>query len=241
MRLPPRTAAPSRALASDVADAVAQARRAARGRAPLLRRADSRHPTSSFHAHLLRHQTQSQARLGRRRAGRGRAARAALRAGLGRHGLGAHHQPRDPVRVPGARPQHRRGLRGPARPGLHRVLRGRGVRVRAPGEPALQPARAVLDHPAARRRGRLLLRRAAGGAHAQAARRLPRDRDPRLRRDHPHLPQQPLAADQHHQRPAGHHADRPVPHRRLQLRQARDVPRPRFLRARSSTTTSSSS
>ena len=28
-----------------------------------------------------------------------------------RHGLGAHHQPRDPVRVPGARPQHRRRLR----------------------------------------------------------------------------------------------------------------------------------
>ena len=147
------------------------------------------------------------------------------------HRLGAHHQPRDPVRVPGARPQHRRRLRGPARPRLHRVLRGRRLRVRAAGEPALQPAPAVLDHPADRRGGRLPLRRAARRADAEAARRLSRDRHARLRRDHPHLPQQPVAAGQHHQRPAGHHADRPVPHRRLQLRAARDDPRPRFHRA----------
>ena len=70
-------------------------------------------------------------------------------------------------------------------------------------------------------RGRVPLRRAARHADAEAARRLPRDRHARLRRDHPHLPQQPLAAGQHHQRAAGHHADRSVPHRRLQLRAAR--------------------
>ena len=120
-------------------------------------------------------------------------------------------------------PQHRRRLRRAARPGLHRVLRGGRVRVRAAREPALQPPPAVLDHPADRRGGRLLLRRAARRADAQAARRLPRHRDARLRRDHPHLPEQPVAAGQHHQRPAGHHADRSVPHRRLQLRQDADA------------------
>ena len=41
--------------------------------------------------------------------------------------------------------------------------------------------------------------------------------------------------------PQGLHTDRSVPHRRLQLRQARDDPRPRFHAGRSSTTTSSSS
>ena len=104
--------------------------------------------------------------------------------------------------------------------------------------PALQPAPAVLDHPADRRRGRVPVRRAARRADAQAARRLPRDRHAGLRRDHPHLPQQPVAAGQHHQRAAGHHADRPVPHRQLQLRQARDDRRPRLSPGRSSTTTS---
>ena len=49
------------------------------------------------------------------------------------------------------------------------------------------------------------------GAHAQAARRLPGHRDLGLRRDHPHLPEQPELAGQHHQRSAGHQ-----PHRHLQ-------------------------
>ena len=57
--------------------------------------------------------------------------------------------------------------------------------------------------PADRRaRSRCRLRRAARRADAEAARRLPRDRHARLRRDHPHLPEQPVAAGQHHQRPA---------------------------------------
>ncbi len=46
------------------------------------------------------------------------------------------------------------------------------------------------------------------------ARRLPRHRHAGLRRDHPHLSQQPERADQHHQRPAGHQPDRPGADRR---------------------------
>ena len=129
------------------------------------------------------------------------------------------------------------GFAGPARPRLHRVLRRRRLRLRAARLAALRPAPAVLDHPADRRRGRVPVRRAAGRADAEAARRLPRDRHARLRRDHPHLPQQPVAAGQHHQRPAGHHADRSVPHRRLQLRRHRHLRRPRRSAGRSSTTT----
>ena len=59
--------------------------------------------------------------------------------------------------------------------------------------PAFRPPLAVLDHPADRRGGRVPVRHAAGRADAQAARRLPRDRHAGLRRDHPHLPQQPVA------------------------------------------------
>ena len=123
------------------------------------------------------------------------------------------------------------GFAGPARPRLHRVLRGRRLRLRAAREPALQPAPAVLDHPADRRRGRVPVRRAARRADAEAARRLPRDRHAGLRRDHPHLPQQPVAAGQHHQRPAGHHADRSVPHRRASASPDRDDRRAHVHRA----------
>ena len=188
---------------------------------------------------LIDFKNESAAGLGGPRADRRGAARPAVRADVRRHLLGAHHQPRHPLLLPGAGTQHRRRLRRPARPRLHRVLCGRRLRLRAAREPALQPAPAVLDHPADRRRRRLPVRRAAGRADAEAARRLPRHRHAGLRRDHPHLPQQPVAAGEHHQRPAGHHADRPVPHRRLQLRQARDDPRPRLHAGRSSTTTSS--
>ena len=73
-----------------------------------------------------------------------RLAAAAVRARAGRHRVGAHHQPRDPLRPARARPQHRRRLRRAARSGLHRVLRGRRVRLRAAREPALRPAPAVL-------------------------------------------------------------------------------------------------
>ena len=121
------------------------------------------------------------------------------------------HESRDPLRVPRARPQHRRRLRGPARSRIHRVLRGRRVRLRAPREPALQPAPAVLGHPADRRGGRVPVRRAARDADAQAAWRLSRDRHAGVRRDHPHLPQQSVAAGQHHQRRAGHRPHRSVP------------------------------
>ena len=67
---------------------------------------------------------------------------------------------------------------------------------------------------AARRAGRRGVRRAARRAHPAAARRLSRDRHTRLRRDHPDLSEQPEPPVQHHQRAAGHHADRPVADRR---------------------------
>ena len=68
------------------------------------------------------------------------------------------------------------------------------------------------------------VRRAARRADAQAARRLPGDRDARLRRNHPRVPEQPGPPDQHHQRPEGHHGDRPDPFL---------GPRPRASRSRS--------
>ena len=55
------------------------------------------------------------------------------------------------------------------------------------------------------------LRRPARRADAQAARRLPGDRDARLRRNHPGVPEQPGPSGQHHQRPQGHEPDRPDP------------------------------
>ncbi len=54
--------------------------------------------------------------------------------------------------------------------------------------------------------------------------RLPRHRDARLRRDHPHLPEQPLRALQPHQRAEGHRHHRPDP-----LPRASTSPRPRAI------------
>jgi branched-subunit amino acid ABC-type transport system permease component len=58
------------------------------------------------------------------------------------------------------------------------------------------------------------VRRAARRADAAPARRLPRHRHARLRRDRAHLHEQPQRAGEHHQRPAGHQPDRPGAHRR---------------------------
>ena len=142
--------------------------------------------------------------------------------------MGAHHESRDPVRAALDGPQHRRRIRRSARPRLHRVLRSRRLCLRAARIAAFRPALAVLDHPAARRRRRVLLRRAPRRADVEAPRRLPRYRHAGLRRDHPDLPQQSLAAGQSDQRPAGDHADRSVPNRQLQLREARDHHGSRF-------------
>jgi hypothetical protein len=62
---------------------------------------------------------------------------------------------------------------------------------------------------------------ALGAPTPQAARRLPRHRHARLRRDHPHLPQQPVAPGEHHQRPAGHRRHRSLLAAGLPLRHAR--------------------
>ena len=102
----------------------------------------------------------------------------------------------------GRRPEHRRRLRGTARPRLRRLLRGRRVRgglVRvAAVRPVDVPLRLGRDQQGRARDPSLdLARPAAGGplhdggrhpdrpADAAAARRLPRDRDARLRRDRP--------------------------------------------------------
>jgi branched-chain amino acid transport system permease protein len=58
------------------------------------------------------------------------------------------------------------------------------------------------------RRGWRDCRRAAGRAHAEAARRLPGHRHAGLRRDHPRVHEQPGPPGQHHQRPQGHGPDR---------------------------------
>jgi hypothetical protein len=58
------------------------------------------------------------------------------------------------------------------------------------------------------RRAGGIVRRAAGRAHAEAARRLPGHRDAGFRRDHPRVHEQPGAPGQHHQRPQGHQPDR---------------------------------
>ena len=145
--------------------------------------------------------------------------------------MGAHHQPRHSVRVPVARPEHRRRLRRAARPGIHRLLCGGRLCVRPARLAAFQSAPAVLGHPAHRRARRLPVRCAAGRAHAQITRRLPRHRHARLRRDRAHFPQQPVAAGQYHQRPAGHLAHRPVQFRRLQLQPDADPVRPRVFRS----------
>src|SRR4030095_11916303 len=128
-------------------------------------------------------------RVDRHRVDRGGAGRAAFCVGRHRDCVGAHHQSRHSVRPAGARPQHRRRLRRPARPRLHRVLRGGRVYLCAARLAAFQLAPALLDHPADRRRGGLLLRRDTRRADLEAAWRLPRDRHAGLRRDRSHLSQ----------------------------------------------------
>src|SRR5436190_604558 len=85
--------------------------------------------------------------LGRGCADRARAGAAALRRRARRTGVGAHPQLRDDLHHACAGAQYRRRLRGPARPGLHRVLRGRRVHVCAARVAALQHPSAVLGVP----------------------------------------------------------------------------------------------
>ena len=107
----------------------------------------------------------------------------------------------DDLRDHGHRPEHRRRLRRPARPRLRGVLRDRRLLRGVPRLAALRRARhqpdlprprragcrrdppAVLDHRHRRGHRRRDLRRAARRTDPPAARRLPGDRDPRLRRD----------------------------------------------------------
>jgi len=79
-----------------------------------------------------------------------------------------------------------------------------------------------------RRRGGRALRRPDRRPDAQDARRLSRDRDAGFRRDRADLPQQPVAAGQHHQRAAGDRAHRPDPARRDRSLEAGRFPRLAF-------------
>ncbi|KAG1553192.1 hypothetical protein G6F50_013069 [Rhizopus delemar] len=144
-------------------------------------------------------------------ADRHRAGGAALCDRHGRAELGAHPELCVAVRDAVAGPEHRGGLCRPAGSGLHRVLRGGRLYLGLAGLAALRAAPAVLGDPADRAGGGVPVRRAAGGAHAQAARGLPGHCDLGLRGNHPHFPEQSERPDQHHQRAAGHQ-----PHRHLQ-------------------------
>jgi hypothetical protein len=99
--------------------------------------------------------------------------------------------------------QHRGRARGAARPRLRRLLRGRRLFLRA----ARHHLRLVLlDLPAARRDHGGLLGHPARLPGAAAARRLPRHRHARLRRDHPRradqLGEPDRRAERHHRHPA---------------------------------------
>ena len=119
--------------------------------------------------------------------------------------------PRDDrhLRPAGDRPQHRRGPRRAARSGLRGLLR--------PGRIHLCDGRVrALQHPLSLRRGARAVdrrrghgRRAAGHSGPPAARRLPRHRDPRVRRDRLSGAAQPGPPDQHHRRSRRHPRGRP--------------------------------
>ena len=133
------------------------------------------------------------------------------------------------VRPPRRRPQPRRRRRGPARPRLRGVLRHRLVCLRVrrlavrqpdprdqpPGVAGRRGGRRLLADAADRCRGRRPVRRPPRGADAAAARRLPRDRDPRVRRDRPHRVPRGGHGHQRHQRHRRHLPAVAARHRRL--------------------------
>ena len=95
---------------------------------------------------------------------------------------GAVH--RGDLRPGGARAEHRRRLRRPARPRLRRLLRHRRLHGRGPRRPQHGTWPFLLLRPARGRRHDGL-RRHARRPDPAGARRLPRHRDARVRRDHP--------------------------------------------------------
>ena len=140
-----------------------------------------------------------------------------------------HHDAR--LRDDGARPQHRGRLRGPARPRIRRVLRDRRVRVGLAHVGLLRRANVhfVVSDIAEQQPGIhinfFVVIVIAGGvhrdvgrdprrAHAAPARRLPGDRDARVRRDRAArvraVDGASASAARPLQRPPGHHAGRPA-------------------------------
>ena len=119
------------------------------------------------------------------------------------------------LRPPGDGPERRHRHGRPARPRLCGVLRDRRLHLRLQQLAVLGPQPAVL--PDARRRGRRRggLRHPARRTDTPAARRLPRDHDPRLRRDRPDRLPEPRPVHRRNERdqgdlPAGDAHDRPV-------------------------------
>ena len=106
-------------------------------------------------------------------------------AGAHHHGLGLRrsHARDDLLRPRRGRPQHRDRVRRPARPRLRRLLRHRRLHHRRPHLAA--PALAVPAGPPDRDRGHHGHRRDPRCADPARARRLPRHRHARVRRDHP--------------------------------------------------------
>ncbi|SUC59443.1 leucine/isoleucine/valine transporter permease subunit [Pseudomonas aeruginosa] len=117
--------------------------------------------------------------LGGPRPGRGGFRLAVLRLARG----GGHRHPDPDLRDARHRPEHRGRPGRPARSRLRRLLRGRCLHLRA----ARRVRRVrLLDRPADRRDDGRAVRLPPRLPGAAPARRLPGDRDPRLRRDHPH-------------------------------------------------------
>ena len=166
------------------------------------------------------------------------AARPAVRSSTAAAPIHAELHPGAGLRRDGARPEHRGRLRRPAGPRLRRVLRHRRLHRRLVRLGLLLQRRRRRGHPRPRQRpaaklpGHALQLPAGPGdrgdpvggrrdadrpADAAPARRLHRDRDARVRRDHrPHRHQRRRHQDRRpaaHGRPPGHHAggpDRPA-------------------------------
>ena len=167
----------------------------------------------------------------------------------GRHRAG-QHGPRGGLRDHGAGPEHRRRLRGPARPRLRGVLRDRrarrrALRIRVLGRRRRREGLSLLvGEPAASLPGihfnfliilvlAVVATTAAGVADRRAdaapARRLRRHRHARVRRDHRagrvQRPRDPALRRIAHRRPERHLRDRPDrPPVRRALRRARPAP-----------------
>ena len=127
------------------------------------------------------------------------------------HGPGHPVDPHDPggdLRAAGHGPQRGGRLRRPARPRLHRFLGDRVLHDRLlhrrVADPTTFPSQPLLDHPV-RHHCRHAHRCPDRNPHASSPRRLPGDRDTRLRRDHRDRREQPPRSHRRARRYPGRH------------------------------------